>query len=47
MNYSGKVVAIYRREKLERYLEDAWFERTAAELRKGFEARGVAVNVLF
>ncbi len=47
LNYSGKVVAIYRREKLERYLEDAWFERAAAELRRGFEARGVAVDVVF
>ncbi len=47
LNYSGKVVAIYRRAKLERFLEDAWFERTAAELKRGFEARGVAVDVLF
>jgi DNA repair photolyase len=47
MNYSGKVVSIYRREKLERYLEDGWFERTAAALKQGFEARGVAVSVLF
>ena len=46
MNYASKVVAIYRREKLERYLEDAWFDRTAAELRRGFEARGVAVEVV-
>jgi DNA repair photolyase len=47
MNYPGKVVALYRREKLERFLEDAWFDRAAAELRRGFGRRGVAVNVLF
>ncbi len=47
MNYASKVAAIYRREGLERYLEDAWFERAAAELRRGFEARGVTVDVVF
>jgi hypothetical protein len=47
MNYAGKVVALYRREKLERSLEDAWFDRAAAELKRAFEARGVAVDVLF
>ncbi|HET8542699.1 MAG TPA: radical SAM protein [Anaeromyxobacter sp.] len=47
MNYSGKVVARYRRAELERYLEDAWFDRTAAELERGFARRGVAVDVLF
>ncbi len=47
LNYSGKVVAIYRRAGLERYLEDAWFEHAAAEIRKGFERIGVPVSVLF
>ncbi len=47
MNYAGKVVALYRREKLERFLEDAWFDRTAAALRRGFGARGVTVEVVF
>jgi DNA repair photolyase len=47
MNYAAKVVALYRREKLERHLEDAWFDRAAAELRRGFERRGVEVEVLF
>jgi DNA repair photolyase len=47
MNYASKVVGLYRREKLERYLEDAWFDRAAAELKRGFERRGVAVEVLF
>ncbi len=47
LNYAGRVVGLYRREKLDRYLEDGWFERAAAELRRGFEARGVTVEVLF
>jgi DNA repair photolyase len=47
LNYAGKVVALYRREHLDRYLEDLWFDRAAAELRRGFERRGVAVEVLF
>ncbi len=47
LNSADKVKALYRRAGLERYLEDAWFERAADELRRGFERRGVAVEVLF
>jgi DNA repair photolyase len=47
LNYPGKVVARYRDAGLERYLEDAWFDRAAAELKRGFERRGVPVEVLF
>jgi DNA repair photolyase len=47
LNYPAKVVSIYRRAGLERYLEDGWFEQTAEALRAGFERRGVEVQVLF
>lgn len=47
LNYAGKVVALYRRAGLERYLEDGWFESAAAELKRGFERIGVPVSVLF
>jgi DNA repair photolyase len=47
MNYQQKVVSLYRRAGLERYLEEGWFEATAAELRRGFERLGARVSVLF
>ncbi len=47
LNYSDRVKALYRRASLERYLEDGYFERTAEELRRGFEARGLPVSVIF
>lgn len=47
MNYAGKVAATYRRAGLADRLEDGWFEETAAALRRGFEARGADVEILF
>ena len=47
LNYSDRTRGLYRRQGLERYLEDGWFEEAAAALRRGFEARGAAVSVLF
>ncbi|BDG02940.1 SPL family radical SAM protein [Anaeromyxobacter oryzae] len=47
LNYQEKVVRLYRAAGLERYLEPAWFDRAAGELRRGFERRGVPVSVLF
>ncbi len=47
LNYQEKVVRIYRSAGLERYLEEAWFEHAAAELKRGFERIGVPVSVLF
>jgi crotonobetainyl-CoA:carnitine CoA-transferase CaiB-like acyl-CoA transferase len=35
-----------RRQGLERHLEEAWFERAAAELKARFEAIGVPVAVM-
>jgi DNA repair photolyase len=47
LNYSDQVRSLYRRHGLIEYLEDGWFEATAAALRRGFRARGVSVKVLF
>ncbi len=47
LNYSDRVRSLYRRHGLQDYLEDGWFEATAAALRRGFRARGVGVQVLF
>ncbi len=47
LNYGDKVKALYRGAGLGAYLEDDWFERCAAELRRGFGARGVPTTLLF
>jgi DNA repair photolyase len=47
MNYSNKVKAIYRKAKLERYLEEDYFHLVGAELKEGFEKKGVAVSMIF
>jgi DNA repair photolyase len=47
LNYSDRVRTLYRDHGLMDYLEDSWFEATAAALRHGFRARGVSVQVLF
>lgn len=47
LNYLDRVKPLYRRSGLERYLDDGYFEQTAAELRRGFEAQGVEVSVFF
>ncbi len=47
MNYSNKVKAIYRRNGLDRYLEDDYFRLIASELQERFEKKGVAVSLLF
>ncbi len=47
LNYASKVAGLYRSGGLERYLEDAWFDRAAAELKEGFERLGVRVSILF
>ncbi len=47
LNYADRVRALYRRHGLTDCLEDGWFEATAAELRRRFEAKGVAVRVVF
>jgi DNA repair photolyase len=47
LNYADRVKALYRRAGLEAYLDDAWFDRTAQALARGFERIGVAVEILF
>ena len=47
LNYSNKVVGIYRRFGLEKYLETDYFQTTAQTLKDGFERRGVPTTILF
>jgi DNA repair photolyase len=47
MNYPNKVKAIYRRAKLERYLEDNYFTLFGNDLRERFKKTGIAVTMCF
>jgi DNA repair photolyase len=47
MNYSNKVKAIYRRAKLEKYLEDDYFHYTGMELKEAFEKNGISVSMCY
>jgi DNA repair photolyase len=47
MNYSNKVKAIYRKAKLEKYLEEDYFRLVGAELKERFEKKGISVSVIF
>ena len=47
MNYTNKVKAIYRKAKLEKYLEEDYFRIVGTELREGFEGKGIPVSMIF
>jgi DNA repair photolyase len=47
MNYPNKVKAIYRKAKLDRYLEENYFHVVGAELKEHFEKKGIAVTMIF
>jgi DNA repair photolyase len=47
MNYSNKVKAIYRKARLERYLEEDYFHLVGMDLKDRFEKKGVSVSVIF
>jgi DNA repair photolyase len=47
LNYSNKVKAIYRKAKLEKYLEEDYFRLVGEELKEGFEKKGIAVSMIF
>jgi DNA repair photolyase len=47
LNYSNKVKAIYRKANLEKYLEENYFRLVGAELREGFEKKGISVSMVF
>jgi DNA repair photolyase len=47
MNYPNKVKAIYRRAKLEKYLEDDYFHYTGMELKETFEKNGISVSMCY
>ncbi len=47
LNYPNKVKAIYRKARLDRYLEDNYFHLAGMELKERFEKKGVSVSVIF
>jgi DNA repair photolyase len=47
MNYSNKVKSLYRRMKLDQYLEEDYFHYTGMELREGFEKKGIEVSMCY
>ena len=47
LNYPNKVKAIYRRAKLDRYLEEDYFHLVGAELKERFEKKGIPVSMIF
>ncbi len=47
MNYSNKVKAIYRRNKLEPYLEENYFRLVGGELKERFEEKGIGVTTCY
>jgi DNA repair photolyase len=47
MNYTNKVKAIYRKAKLEKYLEEDYFHVVGTELKERFEKKGITVTMCF
>jgi DNA repair photolyase len=47
MNYPNKVKAIYRKAKLDKYLEEDYFRLMGMELKERFERKGVSVSMIF
>jgi hypothetical protein len=47
MNYLNKVKAVYRKAKMERYLEEDYFHLVGTELKGRFEKKGIAVTMCF
>jgi DNA repair photolyase len=47
MNYPNKVKAIYRRARLDQYLEEDYFHLVGMELKERFEEKGVSASMVF
>ena len=47
MNYSNKVKSLYRRMKLDKYLEEGYFYHTGSELKERFEDKGIRVTLCY
>jgi DNA repair photolyase len=47
MNYPNKVKSIYRKAKLDKYLEEDYFRMIGMELKGRFEKKGIPVSMIF
>jgi DNA repair photolyase len=47
MNYPNKVRAIYRKARMDQYLEEDYFRLAGAELKERFEKKGISVLLIF
>ncbi len=47
MNYPNKVKTIYRKARLDQYLEEGYFRLVGAELKERFEKKGISVSMIF
>ena len=47
LNYPNKVKSLYRKTKLEKYLEEDYFHYTGMELKQAFEKKGIAVSMCY
>jgi DNA repair photolyase len=47
MNYTNKVKALYRKNKLDKYLEEDYFHYVGMELKEAFEKKGIGVSMCF
>jgi hypothetical protein len=47
LNYPNKVKAIYRKAKLDKYLEEDYFHLVGMELKEHFEKQGISVSMIF
>jgi DNA repair photolyase len=47
LNYPNKVKSLYRKTKLEKYLEEDYFHYIGMELKEAFEKKGIAVSMCF
>jgi hypothetical protein len=47
MNYSNKVKSLYRKMKLEQYLEEDYFHYVGLELKDRFEKNAIAVTMCY
>jgi DNA repair photolyase len=47
LNYSNKVKALYRKSRLDQYLEEDYFHYVGLELKERFEKKGIRVSMCF
>jgi hypothetical protein len=47
LNYSNKVKALYRKARLDSYLEEDYFHYVGLELKERFEKKGISVTMCY